>query len=187
MRHISLLSDTIVQMKLLRVPWTGAMERIVRKSQDTDIDCIVSLVASGRQKMRDSGNLNQWTKGDPQPKLLKRDIQAGTSYIIEENNIPIATFAFVPGPDETYAKIYEGKWLDDEPYYVVHRIASAPNTHGVFNTLLDYCLKHSNNIRIDTHRDNVIMRSILPKVGFIYCGIIYLNDGAERLAFQLKR
>ena len=28
------------------------------------------------------------------------------------------------------------------------------------------------------------MRHILEKEGFKYCGIIYLEDGAERLAYQ---
>jgi hypothetical protein len=31
------------------------------------------------------------------------------------------------------------------------------------------------------------MRHALEKYGFCYCGIIYLQDGAERLAYQLVR
>ena len=39
-------------------------------------------------------------------------------------------------------------------------------------------------IRIDTHRDNKIMQHNLLKYGFTYCGIIYLANGDERLAYQ---
>ena len=94
-------------------------------------------------------------------------------------------FAFLPSPEPTYAKIYEGDWLDDErPYHVVHRIASYPDVHGIFSCIMDYCFSHDPNIRIDTHRDNRIMQHNILKHGFTYCGIIYLLSGDERLAYQ---
>ena len=34
-----------------------------------------------------------------------------------------------------------------------------------------------NNIKIDTHKDNISMQKLLEKNGFKYCGIIYLEDG----------
>ena len=40
---------------------------------------------------------------------------------------------------------------------------------------------------IDTHRDNVIMRHVIDRYGFTYCGIIYLLNGDERLAYQLSK
>ena len=46
-----------------------------------------------------------------------------------------------------------------------------------------YC-KVCGNLKIDTHRDNRIMQHLLDKNGFTYCGIIYLDDGTERLAYQ---
>jgi len=81
--------------------------------------------------------------------------------------------------------LYHGHWLDDtQPYYVIHRVASLPDAHGVMHDLLGYCLKLTSNIRIDTHRDNHIMQHCLSKAGFTYCGIILLLDGDERLAYQ---
>lgn len=33
--------------------------------------------------------------------------------------------AFIPGPDPTYARIYDGKWLSDSPYNVImHHVLS---------------------------------------------------------------
>lgn len=43
------------------------------------------------------------------------------------------------------------------------------------------------NIRIDTHRNNRIMQHCIDRYGFSYCGIIYLESGDERLAYQLIR
>ena len=69
-------------------------------------------------------------------------------------------------------------------YWVIHRLASAPDVHGVLRAVLDYCFARTTNIRVDTHRQNVIMRHALEHYGFSYCGIIFLLDGAERLAYQ---
>jgi GNAT superfamily N-acetyltransferase len=40
------------------------------------------------------------------------------------------------------------------------------------------------DIRIDTHRDNKPMRSLLKKMGYIHCGRITLTSGAYREAYQ---
>ena len=39
-------------------------------------------------------------------------------------------------------------------------------------------------LRIDTHRGNVVMRKMLEKNDFCYCGIIYLENGDERVAYE---
>ena len=40
------------------------------------------------------------------------------------------------------------------------------------------------HLRIDTHRDNLIMQHILPAAGFQKCGMIYLTDGSLRIAYE---
>lgn len=161
------------------------MHRSIRPSTCNDIPHIMQLLEYGRQKMRANGNTEQWTNGNPQQSLIEDDILQKNSYIIEENGQPIATFAFIKGPDITYNKIYEGKWIEHtHPYHIIHRMASKHGVHGIFKEVLDYCFERASNIRIDTHRQNIIMRNALEKNGFSYCGIIYLRDGAERLAYQ---
>ena len=109
-------------------------------------------------------------------------------HVIEDGDKIVGYFAFLPSPEPTYARIYEGKWLDDMwPYHVVHRIASYPQAHGIFSSIMDFCFSHDPNIRIDTHRDNTIMQHNIAKHGFTYCGIIYLANGDERLAYQKKQ
>lgn len=156
-----------------------------RLSTAADIPSLLCLADEARATMRGCGNMNQWINGYPSREVFEHDIQHGHSFVaVDGNGVIIATFAFIPSPEPTYAKIYDGQWLDEEPYYVIHRIASASSSRGVLKEIIDYCFTITRNIRIDTHRDNVIMRHLMAKLGFAYCGIIYLADGAERLAYQ---
>ena len=41
------------------------------------------------------------------------------------------------------------------------------------------------NIRIDTHEKNASMRRMVEKNGFKKTGIIYVEDGSPRYAYQL--
>ena len=95
----------------------------------------------------------------------------------------IAYFALLPSPEPTYDYI-DGAWLTDEPYGVIHRIASYPDVHGVFSTIIDFAAACYPHLRIDTHRDNRIMQHVITAAGFTYCGIIWLPDGTERLAYE---
>lgn len=160
-------------------------KRIIRKAETEEIARIMELLEYGREKMRANGNTEQWSNGNPKQELVEEDIREGNSYIVEENGMSIATFAFIEGPDATYSTIYEGEWIEKSlPYHVIHRMASMHHVHGIFEEILDFCFARCSNIRVDTHRDNRIMRNALAKQGFKYCGIIYLLDGSERLAYQ---
>ena len=120
--------------------------------------------------------------------MVRGDIGPGYGKVMEENGRIVAYFACIPSPDPTYAVIEGGQWLDDEkPYYVIHRIASYPEVHGVFQTLMEYLEGITDNVRIDTHKDNKIMQGLLKRYGFTYCGIIYIASGAPRLAYQRIR
>lgn len=162
--------------------------RSIRKAAMNDVPVIMRLIDEARVIMRSCGNVNQWIDGYPSEETIQNDINNGHCYLLEKQDGQIvASFAFIPGPEPTYKEIFEGRWLDDEPYYVVHRLASTANSHGVFNDVMDYCMGVAGNLRIDTHRDNVIMRHVIERYGFTYCGIIYLLNGDERLAYQLMR
>jgi hypothetical protein len=162
------------------------MKRTIRKATPTDMAEIMTVMDAAKTIMRQSGNMHQWGDGYPSEAAITADMEKGGGFVIEESDGKIVGyFAFLPSPEPTYASIYEGEWLDDTlPYHVVHRIASYPDVHGVFKSIMDFCLSHDPNIRIDTHRDNTIMQHCMDKYGFTYCGIIYLANGDERLAYQ---
>lgn len=159
--------------------------KTIRKASATDMPRIMDLIDMARVTMRANDNMLQWANGYPDEEAMLADISRGVCYLIEEDGCAVATFSMIPGPDPTYAVIYDGEWVDrDTPYVVVHRIASTPDSHGVMTAITEFCHSHINNIRIDTHCDNTIMQHCLLKLGYAYCGIILLANGDERLAYQ---
>lgn len=158
----------------------------IRKTDITEIDTLMDIFEQGKRIMRKDGNMKQWTNGYPTIEIINKDIENGNSYVcIDEQQHIIGTFAFIKGDDPTYTHIYEGAWTDDtRPYGVIHRLASTEDSKGVATACLQWCYEQIPNLRADTHRDNHILQYILKKHGFQYCGIIYLLNGDERLAFQ---
>lgn len=157
----------------------------VQTAQPWHLDAIMAVLEAAKGIMRASGNTGQWVNGYPGEDVIMGDISNGYGRIVTEGERIVGYFAFIQSPEPTYDKIYDGQWLDDElPYHVVHRIGSYPEVHGVFRTIMDWCFGQDGNIRVDTHRDNLIMQHNLGKYGFAYCGIIYLASGDERLAYQ---
>ncbi|MBQ9285926.1 MAG: N-acetyltransferase [Bacteroidaceae bacterium] len=160
--------------------------RIIRKaSLPEDAEGIMAVFSAAKAIMRSSGNVNQWKSGYPSLEAVQADIDRQGSYVIEENRMIVSYFAFLNSPEPTYARIYDGEWLDDSlPYHVIHRIASYPDVHGIFASIIEFCAAIEPNLRIDTHRDNHITQHIILKHGFTCCGIIHLASGDERLAYQ---
>ncbi|MDF2942343.1 MAG: hypothetical protein K0S01_1201 [Herbinix sp.] len=156
----------------------------IRNTVLADMDNVMEIYEKARQYMRDNGNPNQWINGYPSVELIEGDINDNSSYVCIDDKQIVGVFRFTLGTDPTYINIYEGKWINEEPYGVVHRIASSSHKKGVASYCLNWCLEKCENIKIDTHRDNSIMQRLLEKNGFEKCGIIFLEDGAERLAFQ---
>ena len=163
------------------------LKRTFRLATEADVPVIIRLVNEARGIMRSCGNVNQWIDGYPSEETIRNDIEHGHCYLcVDESGGVLASFAFIPGPEPTYKEIFDGDWLDDAPYHVVHRLASTAASHGIFNDVMDYCMAVAGNLRIDTHRDNVIMRHVIDRYGFTYCGIIYHASGDERLAYQKR-
>ena len=160
----------------------------IRIAHKEDLAEVMAVLAAAKGIMRASGNDAQWIGGYPSEEVILEDIARGNGFVVLDDGRIVAYFAFIALPEPTYARIYNGAWLNDSlPYHVVHRIGSYPEVHGVFRTVMDWCFERDPNIRIDTHRDNRIMQHCIDRYGFTYCGIIYLESGDERLAYQLIR
>lgn len=158
---------------------------IVRASNIADIDKLMAIYAYARQFMKRTGNPNQWHDDYPSKELICNEIASNHSFVVEDDEGDIVgTFCFIIGEDPTYANIFEGNWPNDKPYGVIHRIGSNGKQKGVAKVCFDWCFTQVNDVRIDTHRDNKVMRYVITKAGFKYCGIIYLASGAERLAYH---
>ena len=183
----------------------------IRPATPADIPALRPVFEAAKGIMRADGNHDQWAApGFPPDDLLLRDIARGGGFVIEsferwpvgaghdetdaQTVMPgltghlaapriVAYFALLSSPEPTY-DVIDGAWLTDEPYGVIHRMASYPDIHGIFSTIIDYAASRYTHLRIDTHRDNRIMRHLIEIHGFTYCGIIWLEDGSERLAYE---
>lgn len=157
---------------------------MIRRATYDDVPVLMDVFRKARGIMRSSGNMNQWNDGYPSEEVVRKDIDNGHCVVLCENGKVVATMAFIPGPDPTYAEIYDGGWLSDAPYHVIHRIAVAEPGHNAAKALLDWGFGQAGSIRIDTHKDNVIMQHVLSKYGFTHCGVILLANGDPREAYQ---
>ncbi len=158
----------------------------IRKTAPADLPALEQLYARARAFMAASGNPSQWGSTRPSRSDLEADISLGRSYVCQIDRQIVAAFMFAPGPDPTYAEI-AGAWLNAQPYHVAHRIATGGSRQGAGAFCLNWCFRQCGNLRIDTHRDNLPMQNLLKKQGFQYCGVIHIEDGTERLAFQKTR
>ncbi len=156
----------------------------IRKTVEADLPIIGEIYENAKRFMRESGNPNQWNSGTPNIHTAREDMENGVGYVAVDDGEVVATFMFSLNGEPTYANVYEGAWLTDEPYGVIHRIAVREHGRGIIGFCIDQCFACCQNLRIDTHRDNLPMQHALLKRGFQYCGIIYLENGDERLAYQ---
>lgn len=158
----------------------------IRKALPEDLNSILKIYETAREYMRKSGNPTQWGTNKPHKELLVDDIRKGELYVGEgdDGNVHFV-FAFILGEDPTYSYIENGKWLSNAPYGTIHRIASDGVVSGVVKTAVDFCKKTITNLRIDTHENNKTMQHVVEKLGFVKCGIIYIDDGTPRIAYQL--
>lgn len=165
----------------------------IRKATYSDLSPLMDIFDGAKKIMRASGNMHQWNHAYPSVEVVCNDIRNGNCIVLCENDEVIATMALIPGPDPTYARI-DGSWPDEDPYYVIHRIATSAPGRNTARILFDWAFEYiagteskASVIRIDTHKDNCIMKHILEKYGFTMCGVIYLSDGAPRDAYICRR
>lgn len=176
----------------------------IRKATTSDLEQIMIIYEGARAFMAEHGNPTQWGTTEPPRFKIEQDIADGTCYVCverkqETEGIEIdldkkekkaeldqieAVFYYRIGDDPTYKRIYEGKWLNDHMYGVVHRIASAGHVKGAGTFCLRWAYEKCGNLRIDTHKNNIVMQKLLKKLGFVCCGVIRIEDGTERLAYQ---
>lgn|SRR5574344_1992494 len=158
----------------------------IRKSTEKDIIDIMNIYELAKAFMVNNNNATQWNKGYPGEEILKQDINKGQSYVCVKDENVVGTFTFIIGEEPTYQRIEQGKWHYDRAYGTIHRLASNGKARGIAKECFDYCTDKMDYIRIDTHRNNQQMQAAIKKYGFKECGIIYVRDGSERIAFDYK-
>ena len=168
---------------------------MLRKAKSTELDEIMLIIEDGREFLRQQG-INQWQHGSPSKETIEQDIKEQTSYVYEKVGEIVAT-AMINNYDKDYEK-HPTLWSKCDNYSVIHRIATIKNkrNQGVgrqfLSAIVEFAKKENiDYIRIDTHKNNKIMRKFLSNFGFVELGKIKLTiknnlDNKERIAYELK-
>jgi len=161
-----------------------------RKAVETDVDSIMKIIKQAQDYFKEKG-INQWQNNYPNVEVISNDVAEKNSYVLLKNNEVVATAVVSFKGEKTYESIYEGKWISDKEYAVVHRIAVDNNHKGlglssqIIKNVEELCIeKGVFSIKIDTHEQNSSMQKLLRKNKFENCGIIYLEDNSPRIAFE---
>lgn len=155
-------------------------------ADSSDLPQILRIYDRARRFMKESGNASQWKDGFPPESLLAEDIKAGHLYVVrdEKDNVIHGVFALIIGKDPTYERIEHGGWLSDAEYGTLHRVAGDGAVQGIFAAAAAFCEEKIGHLRIDTHEDNKVMQHLIVKHGFQKCGIIHVEDGSPRIAYE---
>lgn len=166
------------------------MKMEFRKSNEADINNIMSIIKQAQTYFKEHG-INQWQNNYPNTETINNDIANNNSYVLLKDNKIVATVAVSFDGEKTYNSIYEGEWISNNEFAVIHRIAVDNNYKGlglssqIIKSVEKLCLsKDVCSIKVDTHEKNISMQKLLKKNNFQYCGIIYLEDGSKRMAFE---
>jgi len=165
----------------------------IRKTTAADLDAVMEILNEARRTIAQLG-INQWQDGYPTPDVILADIEASRSRVMVKDGEIIGTFAVLDDGEPTYDRIYDGHWKtgdDTRKYIAVHRVAVSVKSRGsgASGELVNYACDMARHlgmqsVRIDTHEGNVVMRRMLEKNGFVFCGTIYLENGDPRVAYE---
>ncbi len=161
----------------------------LRQATLNDTDRTWKILQQAIAKRKEEGS-EQWQNGYPNLDVVINDISKGFGYVIEnDNNLIIGYVAIINEIEPAYTQI-EGKWLNEEPYIVIHRLAVAQDIKmkGLGTWVMEEIenitiSKNIYSIKVDTNFDNVGMLRVFNKLEYHYCGEVYF-DGSPRKAFQ---
>ena len=161
-----------------------------RQANISDLDQIVEIIELSKKYLKET-KVDQWQNGYPAKEDLRRDIESGNSYVLTNKDEIVATTVISLDGESTYNSIFNGEWITNTEYIVMHRVAvhDKYKGKGIFKELIKEAESLALNkgifsIKIDTHRDNISMQRAVVKNNFKRCGIIYLEDVSERIAFE---
>lgn len=151
----------------------------------------MELINQAKAYLKAQG-IDQWQTGYPDEACIMKDIQHKKGYFMLSDEHEIIAYLCIDFDGEPAYEGLSGKWLSGakEPYVVVHRLAIAESVRGSGNAAAAFRLteqlaleKGVHYFRVDTDDQNVIMKHILQKQGFTYCGEIWF-DNSVKIAYE---
>jgi len=161
---------------------------MLRKAAYSESPVIWNILQQAIEQRKQDGS-DQWQNGYPNEQTVYEDITNGYAYVLTDDHAIIAYAAIIFGVEPAYEEI-NGKWLTNDDYAVVHRVAVSKAVKGkgiatlLFKAIEDLCIEQKvYSIKVDTNFDNAPMLRILDKLNYTYCGEIFFS-GAARKAYQ---
>ena len=156
-----------------------------------DIDEIMIAVEDARALLKEEGN-GQWQFGYPNRQDFINDINNQNLYVVLSSDThEIASVCAITGYEEAYMHMYEGKWLTDYDYLVMHRVAVKEKYRGqgygkaLFKVFIEVGKKKGiKSLRIDTHKNNSLLIHLFDLFGFVYCGKAILPPDKDRVMYE---
>ncbi|MCI5774206.1 MAG: GNAT family N-acetyltransferase [Erysipelotrichaceae bacterium] len=135
--------------------------------------------------------IDQWQNGYPNQDTIVNDVANGWGYVAIKDGKIVGYSAIIMESDPNYEHIEDGAWLNERPYGVIHRVVvdNECKGQGIGSWFFDHAQamaekKGYQDLRVDTHKDNISMQHLIQKNGFSKCGIIYVEDGTPRYAYH---
>ena len=164
------------------------MEYVFRKAVAADICDIMTIIDEARAQMILEGK-HQWDESYPTSAHIEADIRNDNAYVLLCDGRIVACGAVVYTGEPAYADI-QGKWLTQQPYVVVHRLAVEMKSRkrGIGTVFIKEVERLSlakgiHSFKADTNDDNERMQRLFKKLGFTYCGKIFFQQG-YRMAYE---
>lgn len=159
-----------------------------RRAVPSDEQRAMQIIEQAKAQMRREGR-DQWNDSYPTLADIRGDISSGAGLVALLDGQVVAYGAVSYDSEPAYAHI-QGKWLSNQSYVVVHRLAVADEAkgHGIAQKFLEETARIAQregvrSFKVDTNFDNASMLHVLQKLGFTYCGDIFF-EGDNRMAFE---
>lgn len=163
----------------------------VRPAKQSDIEEVMDCVKRLKKEYFERYEIPQWQGDYPSEATFVADMEAGRLFVMHMGDCLVGFVCVGFEPDPCYAVIENGSWKHDGEYAVVHRLGVNPDWQkmsmgGVLMSVADKLCeaKGVSAVRADTHEKNISMQKLLEKCGFERRGVIHLEDGAPRLAYE---
>ena len=161
------------------------MDYQFRPAKYSESSHIWQILKDAIQRRKEDGS-NQWQDGYPNMEVVKRDIEKKIGFVLTQNNTIIGYSAVIINDEPDYINL-EGRWLSDQDFIVYHRVAISEEflSKGIGKKMIklieQYALsKNIYSLKADTNHDNIPMMKIFEKLGYSFCGIVYIRQSPRR-------
>lgn len=150
-----------------------------------DKETAMKLICEAKRFLGSQG-IDQWQAGYPDETSIREDIENQRGYFIADGKLK-AAYLCIDFKGEPAYNTLNGRWKSSRPYAVIHRLAIAEAYRGkglsrtVFQLAEALCKeKNISSIRVDTDEKNLIMRHVITRNGFEYCGTVWFQNSSKQ-------